>query len=55
MLVWLDSDGAGRVRHHGLVEGRRLFEIIVVLLGLAFLIGFFIWITRVVNGLGMYG
>ena len=55
MLVWLDSDGRSDVRHHGLVEGRRLLEIIVVLLGLAFLIGFFIWITAVVDGMGMYG
>ncbi len=36
------------------MDGRRLAEIIVAIVGLAVLVGFFLWIMWVINGIG-YG
>ena len=37
------------------MDGRRLLEIIVVIVGLVLLVGFFVWITWVIEGFGVYG
>ena len=37
------------------MDGRRLFEISVVIVGLAVLVGFFVWIAWLINGVGVYG